>query len=149
MIRRLHSVVRRRRPDSGSAALELVLAAPLLVLFIGLVTYAGRIAIAGQSVEAAAAEAARTASISRDGATAAARARAAAADTLNRQGLNCLVTRVDVDTSAFAAPAGTPGTVTATVSCQVRLAGVVFPGWPGTQTMDALASSPLDTYRER
>jgi hypothetical protein len=44
---------------------------------------------------------------------------------------------------------GTPASVTATVTCVVNLSDVAIPGLPGTRTITATMSSPLDTYRER
>ena len=58
-------------------------------------------------------------------------------------------TAVTVDTAGFAAPVGTPATVTATVRCVVNLADLAVPGVPGTRTVTATASSPVDTFRER
>ena len=53
------------------------------------------------------------------------------------------------DTTGFARPVGTPATITATVSCLVRLSDLAMPGLGGSRTVTATASSPLDTYRER
>ena len=38
---------------------------------------------------------------------------------------------------------------TATVACVVNLADLSLPGVPGTRTVTATATSPIDTYRER
>jgi hypothetical protein len=51
--------------DRGSTVLELVVLAPGLLLFIGLVVFAGRMSLAKQSIAQAADEASRTASIAR------------------------------------------------------------------------------------
>jgi hypothetical protein len=51
-------------------------------------------------------------------------------------------TTVTVDTAGFAAPVGTPATVTATVRCVVNLADLAVPGVPGTRTVTATATSP-------
>ncbi|HEY5275589.1 MAG TPA: TadE/TadG family type IV pilus assembly protein, partial [Coriobacteriia bacterium] len=51
--------------ERGSAAIETAVGVPAFLLFIALIIGAGRIAIARQAVEAAAAEGARSASIER------------------------------------------------------------------------------------
>ena len=53
------------RTERGSAAIETAIGVPAFLLFIALIIGAGRVAIARQSVEAAAAEGARSASIAR------------------------------------------------------------------------------------
>ncbi len=138
-----------RRPERGSAALEAAIGLPAFLLFIGLILFAGRVAIATQAVDSAAAQAARTASIARAQTTAQSTARTAATSTLSDQHVNCTRTTVHVDTRGFTAPAGQPATVTATVSCAVNLADLAVPGIPGARTVTATASSPIDTYRER
>jgi Flp pilus assembly protein TadG len=130
-------------------SLEFVVLAPVLIALLGLLVLAGRVAIAANSVEAAADEAARSASISRT----AAGARAAGADgarrALGEQDLRCSTVQVDVDTAGFAVPVGAPAQVRATVTCVVQLADLALPGFPGSRTVTATAVSPLDTYRER
>lgn len=137
------------RPDRGSEALEAAVGIPAFLLFIALIIAGGRLMIAHQAVQAAAAEAARSASISRTPGQAHGAAVSGATSTLTAQNLQCVTKSVSVDTSAFAAPAGTPATVTATVTCVVNLSDVAVPGLPGTRTITATMSSPLDTYRER
>jgi Flp pilus assembly protein TadG len=135
--------------QTGSVSLELAVLAPTLLLFIGVLVYGGRLSLATQAVQAAAGQAAREASIARTQPAADATAASVAAASLARQGLDCVTTSVAVDTTGFAAPAGTPATVTATVTCVVALADLSVPGLPGSQTVSAAADSPLDTYRER
>ena len=137
------------RTDPGSVTLELAILGPALLLLLGLVIAAGRIAVTGGAIEAAARDAARQASISRDPATAAAAARAAALDTLAEQDLRCTSLTVSVDTAAFASPVGAPAQVIARVSCVVALTDLAVPGLPGTKTLRASFASPLDSYRER
>jgi Flp pilus assembly protein TadG len=135
--------------EEGAASLEVVVLTPVLVLLLGLLVLAGRVALARTSVEQAADEAARSASISRT----AAGARRAAADgavrALARQSLRCSRVDVAVDVGGFAVPVGQPARVTATVTCVVALADLALPGFPGSRTVTASAVSPLDTYRER
>lgn len=139
----------RRGRQEGSAAVEAVIGVPAFLLFLSLIIFAGRVAIATQAVESAANDAARAASVSRSAGPAAGTARTAAATALANQGLSCRSTSVTIDTSGFTVPVGTPASVGATVSCVVDLADLALPGVPGTRTVTATMSSPLDTYRER
>lgn len=134
--------------DQGSATLEAVILVPGLLLFLGLLIMGGRVWIAHNSVEQAAEDAARTASISRTATQARTTAQTEAMASLRRQGLQCATTNVTVDTSGFAVPVGQPAQVTATVTCQVSLGDLGAP-FPGTRTVTATATSPLDTYRGR
>jgi Flp pilus assembly protein TadG len=143
----------RQRPraerERGSAAIEAVIAVPAFMLFVALIVFAGRVAIATQAVGSAANDAARAASISRTQGQGGDTARTAATTALSNQQVNCLSTTVTVDTTGFAAPVGTPASVRATVSCVVNLSDLSVPGVPGTRTVTATMTSPLDTYRER
>jgi Flp pilus assembly protein TadG len=142
-------VTRRPAGDRGAVTLEFVVLAPALLGLLGLLIVAGRVAIASNSVEAAADEAARSASISRTASGARSAAEDGARRSLGRQDLQCSSVSVDVDTAGFAVPVGVPAQVRATVTCDVRLADLALPGFPGSRTVTATAVSPLDTYRER
>ena len=139
----------RRRGERGSAAIETVVIVPAFLLFVLLILYAGRVAVTRQAVQAAAAEAARAASIARSSAEAQRDGAGGAAAALRNQGLPCRSQRVVLDTTGFAAPVGAPATVTATVTCQLDLADLTLPGLPGSRTVTATMTSPIDTYRER
>ena len=141
----------RRRPDPerGSAVIEAVIGVPAFMLFVALIIFAGRVAIAHQEVQSAAADAARSASIARTQGAAQTAGDAAAATSLANQHVNCTVTTVSVDTTGFASPVGTPARITASVTCHVNLSDLWLPGVPGTKAITATMSSPLDTYRER
>lgn len=137
------------RDDMGSASIEAVIGVPAFMLFVVLIIFGGRVAIAHQAVESAAAEAARTASIARTAGEARTDGAAYAAATLANQRVRCVSQSVTIDTAGFAVPVGTPASVSATVSCVVDLSDLSAPGVPGTRTVTATMSSPLDTYRER
>jgi len=139
----------RSRGERGSTTLELVVWAPGLLLLIGLLTVAGRVNSANAAVEQAAVDAARTASSARSAAGARDSARASAQTTLAAQGLQCTTTTLTLDTSGFATRPGQSATVTATVTCPVRLSDLAVPGLPGTRTVSHTATSSLDTFRER
>jgi Flp pilus assembly protein TadG len=139
---------RKGEREAGNAALELVVLAPVLLFLLGLVIAAGRTSVAQGSVAAAARDAARQASISLTPAAAQAAALSSATAALSQDGLDCdpLVT---VDTSQFSVPVGEPASVTATVTCTVSLSDLLVPGLPGSKTLTATFTSPLDPYRER
>ncbi len=135
--------------ERGSEAVEAAIGVPAFLLFIALIVAAGRMAIAQQAVEAAADDAARSASISRNQGQAQVAGHATAVSGLTNQGLRCLSQRVVIDTREFAAPVGTPAKTRATVTCNVKLSDVALPGLPGSKTITVTMSSPIDTYRER
>lgn len=134
--------------ERGSEAIEAAIGIPAFMLFVALIMAGGRLAIAHQAVESAAADAARSASIVRSQGEAYGAATSAAASSLSNQGLDCISRSVNVDTSGFIVPVGTAGTVTVTVSCVVNLSDVAVPGLPGTRTISSTIVSPVDTYRE-
>ena len=134
--------------DDGNAALELVVLAPVLLFLLGLVVAAGRTSIAQGSVDAAARDAARQASISLTPGAAQAAALSSAKSALSQDGLDCNPV-VTVNTAQFSVPVGEPATVTATVSCQVPLSDLLVPGLPGSRTLHFTFTSPLDPFRER
>jgi Flp pilus assembly protein TadG len=139
----------RRRPrEDGNAALELVILAPVLLALLGLVIAAGRTSIAQGSVDAAARDAARQASIALTPAAARLAGEVSARAALRRDGLDCSPAVV-VNTSQFSIPPGEPAVVTATVSCTVPLANLALPGLPGSARLQGTFTSPLDVYRSR
>jgi Flp pilus assembly protein TadG len=135
--------------ERGSAVIEAVVGVPAFMLFVLLIIAGGRLAIAQQAVEAAAADAARAASIARTPEQARRDGESGATATLTNQGLHCRSQQVQVDVGGFAAPVGTPARVTATVTCVADLSDLALPGLPGSRTITATLSSPIDTYRER
>ena len=141
-------IARIARNERGSAAIELVLLIPALMVLVLFAVAGGRVAIAHGSVEQAAADSARAASIARTAGEAQASAAEAARATLANQGLSCTSLTVTLDTSGFATPVGTPASVAATVSCTVRLSDLTVPGLPDP-VVSATVTSPLDVYRGR
>lgn len=138
----------RSRDDHGSSTLELAVLSIGLLLVVSAVIGIGRIQIASHGVEEAARAAAREASIARTTTEARANAVGAATSTLSDQGLTCQGMSVEVDLADFAKAAGTHGTVTAYVSCNVLLADVMLPLLPGRIPISTQIDSPIDTYRE-
>ena len=134
--------------ERGSAAIELVLLVPALMLLLLFAVAGGRVAIAHGSVQQAAADAARAASIARTAGSAQTSAVTAARATLANQGLTCASMTVTLDTSGFSRPVGTPASVGATVSCTVELSELSLPGLPD-RVVSATVTSPLDVFRGR
>ena len=134
---------RARGGDSGSAAAELVLITPLLIMIMLLIVGAGRLVDARLQVDSAARQAARAASLARDPATASAQAGATARAALASEHITCNPLGVSLDTTAFRPG----GQVTVTVSCAVSLSGLSLLRLPGSETLTASFSSPVDAYR--
>jgi Flp pilus assembly protein TadG len=141
----------RRDREAGDAALELVILAPIIVFLISLVIAAGRTSLANGSVAAAARDAARQASISRTFAAAQASAQASARALLAQEGLHCSPPPlVRVNAAAFVSSRpGQLAHVSATVICRIPLSDLILPGTPGSRTLTASFTSPLDPFRGR
>ena len=137
------------RADGGNAALELVILTPVILGLIGFVIAAGRTSVAQGSVDAAARDAARQASLAISPAAAQFAATSSAIAALRADGLDCKpVVSVNV-AQAFATPLGQPAQVSAFVSCTVSLSDLLVPGIPGSRRLTARFTSPLDPYRSR
>ena len=139
----------RLRSDEGSAAIEAAIVLPALIMFLCLAIAGGRIVTSGSKIDSAAEDAAREASIHRTAATAQSAAQAAAADSLNDQGITCASTSVHINTGGLSMPVGQVGTVTVTVTCTVNLSDLLLPGVPGAKTLTSTATSVVDQYRQR
>ncbi|CUU60862.1 Flp pilus assembly protein TadG [Parafrankia irregularis] len=130
--------------DAGSAAVELTLLAPLIILMLLLIVYAGRAVNARGQVDTAAHTAARAASLARTPTLAIAAAQAAVAPDLTGNTGPCTALTVEVDTSQFRPG----GVVRATVACRLDqsdlAAGLPV---PGGRTVTAAAAVPIDLYR--
>ncbi|MDR6980113.1 Flp pilus assembly protein TadG [Streptomyces sp. 3330] len=140
---------RRLRGDEGSVAIEAAVIVPSLIMFLCLAIAGGRIVTSGSKIDAAAEDAAREASIHRTAAAAQSAAHAAAAESLNDQGITCASTSVSVSTGGLSVPVGQVGTVSVTVTCTVSLSDLLLPGVPGTRTLTSTATSVVDQYRQR
>jgi Flp pilus assembly protein TadG len=137
------------RNQRGAAAVELTLLLPALLLMLGLLVAGGRLWFARTTVNEAAHTAARAASLARSTYAAAAAGREAGAQSLETAGLRCRSKSVSINTAAFGVPAGTPSTVTSTITCNVDFSDVMLPGWPGSMEITGRGSAALDTYRSR
>jgi Flp pilus assembly protein TadG len=139
-----------RGPDQrGSAALELVVVVPAIMLMLGLLLAGGRVWFVRATVTDAAESAARAASLARSPQQATLGARSVVDASLSDSDLHCTSVDVDVSTAAFAVPVGQPATITSEVTCVAAFGDIFLPGLPGSFTIRATARSALDTYRER
>ncbi|GAB3769949.1 pilus assembly protein [Nocardioides ginsengisegetis] len=141
--------VRSARDDRGSAAIEAVIGVPTFMLFVGLIILGGRTATAHQALESAAADGARSASLERTASDAARAAEQAARSSLANQQIHCARVDVEVDSSGFQTAVGRDASVSVSVTCRLDLSDLSIPGVPGTRTLHATVSSPIDTWRER
>ncbi|MCA0308823.1 MAG: pilus assembly protein [Actinobacteria bacterium] len=137
----------KQHTEWGSATVEAVVGVPVFILLILLAIMGGRVTLAKQAVDAAAADAARVASLSRDATKASSNAIKVAEASLANQGINCLDTSVTIDTAALRRPAGTPGSVTATLTCVIDLTDLGLAA--ASRTITSSVTSPVDTYVER
>lgn len=158
------SGTRLRRPDRGSASVEVVILAPVFILLVALAVVVGRTAVARNAVDLAAHAAARAASIARDAETARADGEVAVEDVLAEQRLNCDPaaavelaaergdgTALDLDEvfDPAVAPVGTVVFIVATVTCEVSFGDLAVPGMPGSVMIERTFVSPLDRFRSR
>jgi Flp pilus assembly protein TadG len=121
---------------------------PLYIFMLAALMAGGRLVHAGGAVAQAAGDAARQASIARTAGQARAAATASALATLRQKGLHCSP-QVTLDVAAFSRRAGQGATVTARVSCTVRMSDIALLGIPGSRTVTKTHRSPLDPYRGR
>ena len=137
---------RARRPGSrerGSAAAELVLVTPFLVLLLLFAVAAGRLVQGRLDVDSAAQQAARAASLARTPAVASAQAQQVAQAALAGQSVSCDPAVITADTGDFVPG----GEVTVTVTCTVRLSDLSLLHIPGSETITATFTAPIDVYR--
>lgn len=132
-------------PDDGSAAVETVLLAPLLILVLLVAITVGRLESARLHVDAAASSASRSASLARSPSGAQTAARAEAARALASAGVSCPHPQVSVDTTAFRPG----GVVKVTVTCHADLGDLVGMGFmPLDTSITKTSVSQVDRYRE-
>lgn len=132
-----------RHDEEGSAVLEIVLLAPVLILVLAAVIGGARVTLAHQHVDAAAAQAARAASTAANPAAATALARSTAQSAASSGGLACTSMAVTVDVNSF----HPGGSVTVRVSCTADL-GAGVPGLSGRRTITGSRSEVIDTYAQ-
>lgn len=129
--------------DEGTLAVEAAVVAPVLLVLMLLVVYAGRASQADADVRTAAARSARAASIVADPVAATTAASGVAEANLRTAGVSCRDLQVEVDTEAFAPG----GAVTVRVGCQIGNDDLALVAVPGSRWSVASATQVVDTYR--
>ncbi len=119
------------------------------ITVIGMAILFGRVGYVDNTIQQAAYAAARDASLSR-GADAVPHA-IAAAEMAMGDNVECQNLNVTVSGNGLTTGLGESGTVTATITCTVSYTDLVLVGLalPGSHTVTASATSPVDPYRER
>ncbi|MCG5466996.1 TadE/TadG family type IV pilus assembly protein [Micromonospora sp. NPDC053740] len=152
-----------RTAERGSVSIEVAVLAPAFIALMVLAGVVGRTAVAAEALDAAAHDAARAASISRDSGTARKEAVEAAQAQLDWHGLACVN---DLDPAftgrspdnpssfdkAFSSEVGTNATVTVRLKCVVSFRDItldILPGMTSEKEISAQFTSPLDRYRSR
>jgi len=128
--------------ERGSATVELVLLAPVLLLLLWFLVYCGRLSDTRLQIEDAAHQAARAATLHPTAPAAAEAARTTAATALDEAGITCRDLTV---TTHGTLANGT--TVTVDVTCTVDLHDLALLQVPGTLALTARAAAPVDLYR--
>jgi Flp pilus assembly protein TadG len=152
-----------RTAERGSVSIEVAVLAPAFIALMVLAGVVGRSAVAAEALDAAAHDAARAASISRNSATAEKEALEAAQKQLDWHGLACANdldptftgrigdAKVPFD-DAFSSTVGTDASVTVKISCRVSFQDItlgILPGMKVDRLITAEFTSPLDRYRSR
>lgn len=129
--------------QDGSIAVEAAVLAPVLLVLMLLVVYAGRAAQADADVQSAAGRAARAASLTATAQAAEDTAVTTATGNLDTAGVACRQLRIAVDTDHLAPG----GTVAVEVACELANTHVAGLAVPGTRWSTATATEVVDTYR--
>ncbi|GAA2044238.1 pilus assembly protein [Polymorphospora rubra] len=116
---------------------------PLLVAILLFVVLCGRLVSAQMDLDAAASAAARSASLARTDTAARAEADRTARETLAARAVTCQQVTVTVATGGLRPG----GAVTVTVACTVPLSDLALLSVPGSRTVQATATSPVDVWR--
>jgi Flp pilus assembly protein TadG len=127
--------------ERGSMAVEMVLLAPVLLMFVLVVVAFGRYVAIRGDVEAASRDAVRAASFERTSSSAGDAASLTATASLNPK-WKCSDTNLQ-DPDGFTAGQ----IVSITLSCQVPLSDLGLIGLKGTKTVSSTSEAPLDRYR--
>ena len=131
------------RDETATVTVETAIVAPVLLMLVLVVVFAGRAARIDGEVTMAATQAARAASLAPDPLAADEASRAVVATNLADAGIACTELRVDTDTVSFAPG----GHVEVTASCLVANDDIALAIVPGVRWSAATAVQPIDRYR--
>lgn len=129
--------------DAGSATVEALIGIGSLVAVLMFIVMCGRLVSAQIDLEAAASAAARAGSLARSDAAARTAADNAARQTLADRSVTCRQVSIDLSTGGLQPG----GAVTATVTCSVPLSDLGLLRLPGSTTVRATSTSPIDQWR--
>lgn len=132
----------RAADERGSASIEIVLLTPLLVVLVGVTFFTGRLVLARQAVVDAARSALEVALTAPDGWQAERMASSTARGVLGTEQV-CSSETTSTDTGHFVAG----GSVTVTVTCDVRYPSLAFLRLNGAVVVSATRAGPLEPYR--
>lgn len=133
----------RRRDESGSLSVEMVILTPVLVGCILTIAGGARLVEAEFQVSHAASVAARAASLESAVDSAVDAGTSAAARSLADRGQACTSLDVRIDASQFQPG----GQLRATVTCHADLSDLVGFGLPGAKSVTATAVVPIESHR--
>jgi Flp pilus assembly protein TadG len=131
------------RHNDGSMTVELIVLAPMVVLFAILVLGLGRYELARQRVTEATFAAAQAASLAPSAGQAQMAAQEVADSGLNVGSRTCSGLLVTTDVTAF----GSGGMVTVELECHVDRSDLLIPGIAGSASVQSRQVVPLDPYR--
>jgi Flp pilus assembly protein TadG len=129
--------------DDGSLTVELVVLTPVLFLLALTMVVFGRVTEARQQVVESSRAAAQIAAVLPNAAAAESAAAGAVSTGDLDRGHYCPTPEVTTDVTHFFAG----GYVTVTVVCRVNLSDLSVPGMPGSTTVRASSTAPIDPYR--
>lgn len=135
---------RRHVAERGSVAIEAAMLVPVFIVLITMVIMVGRVRTVDGVVVESARDAARAGSTASSAGQAVTWGEDAGEDTLKSAGLNCpspVVIRPDLDAALGV------DTVTATVTCHVRLSDLLWKGVPGSVPVTSTFTAVVDAYR--
>jgi Flp pilus assembly protein TadG len=130
--------------ETGSAAAELVVLTPLLVVLVSVCFIGGRLVVARQQLDDAARTAAEAAAIASSPGAAQYAASVTVIGNLLADGLACQDLSISPQTAAFRPG----GSVAVSVSCSVALSRLAFAGLPGTVRLTARRVAVIEPYRQ-
>ncbi len=134
---------KRSSSEQGSVAVEAVVLASVVMIFLLLAVAFGRYEATRAQVTGAARTAVEAASVVPSAYQAPSAASSAATPDLVGSGASCTHTSVLTDTREFEPG----GSVSVTVTCTVELSDLGVPGLPGAATVEVTQVAPIDPYR--
>ncbi len=133
----------RVRGEGGSLTVELVVLTPVLMMLALTIVVFGRVSESRQEVVEASRAGAQAAAVLPNVNSARLGAAVDAAVGISSGSRACLRPEIATDVSHFYPG----GYVTVTVVCHVELSDIAFPGIPGSTTVQASTTAPIDPYR--